>query len=365
MGEIRPFGEEHAEQAAKLYFTAMRGNANTPGKDLAKYFCEILLSNPWASPEIPSLVYLEEGRIVGMLGVVPRPMVFRGKAILAATTTQFMVRRGYRGPAAIQLLRRVFQGPQDLTWTDGAAEEVNGLWTALGGYTASLYGFNWIRILRPFGTGRSVLSRAGRAGRIAKQIAGVVTSPADFVLSRMAVSALGKPSSPYLSKLVSSDELLACIDEIGWRESLRPAYSQPSFSWLIQQAAMVKSQDLRMVVVTDRQGVRCGWFVYYAERGEAGYVLQIGAKRRDQFADILRALFADAWHQGTVCVKGASIPGCLSVLTGQHCIFRHPTSATLIQSRNAELLNAVRLGEAAMTRLDGECWLRFAREDWL
>src|ERR1035441_4638884 len=121
-----------------------------PGKALPKYLCDIFLANPWASPETPTLVYLEGGKIVGMVGVLPRPMEFRGKPIVAVTTTQFMVHPEFRGPAAIQLLRRVFQGPQDMTWTDGAAEEVSGLWTALGGYPASLYAFNWIRILRPF-----------------------------------------------------------------------------------------------------------------------------------------------------------------------------------------------------------------------
>src|SRR5438105_2704562 len=165
MGEIQTFGEEHATGVAALYFKAMRGKPNPPGQRLAQYLREILLSNPWVEPGISSLVYLEKGKIVGNLGVVPRRMDFRGHPITVAVTTQFMVDPDYRrGSAAVQLLRSFFQGPQDMSWTDGAAEEVNGIWTALGGFTAPLYAFNWIRILRPFGTARIGLDRIGKVG---------------------------------------------------------------------------------------------------------------------------------------------------------------------------------------------------------
>src|SRR5665213_1955611 len=166
MGEILTFTEEHAAGLATLFFRAMRGQTRPPGELLPKYFCEILLSSPWASPEFPSLVYLQDGKIVGSLGVIPRPMEFRGKPITATTTTQFMVDPEYRrGPIATQLLRRHCQGPQEMSWTDGAADEVNGLWSASGGFTAPLYAFNWIRILRPFETASSGLDRGGKAAR--------------------------------------------------------------------------------------------------------------------------------------------------------------------------------------------------------
>lgn len=364
MGEIQKFGEEHATAVATLFFKAMRGQTKPPGQLLPKYLCEILLSNPWASPGISSLVYLEKGKVVGSLGVVPRRMEFRGNLITVATTTQFMVDPDYRrGPAAIQLLRGLFQGPQDMSWTDGAAEEVNGIWTALGGFTAPLYAFNWIRILRPFGTARIGLDHIGKAGSWLKGVTGLLTTPADFVLSKLPLP-IREPDSPLSSKLVSPEELLDCIQEIGWREPLRPVYCLPSFSWLMSEAAKVLGSNLRMLTVTNSAGLRCGWFVYYAKRDGASYVLQIGVRRRDHFENTLRSLFRDAWQQGSVCIKGQSIPKYLTSLTAQNCFFRHPSSATLVHSRNPDITNAVRCGDAALTRLDGECWLRFAPEPW-
>src|SRR4030081_544675 len=96
MGEIRPFTEEFASEAAALYVRAMRGQSAPPRESLSKYFCHILLSNPWFTPDIPSLVYLDKGQLVGFLGVIPRSMEFRGRAIRVAVTTQLMVDRERR-----------------------------------------------------------------------------------------------------------------------------------------------------------------------------------------------------------------------------------------------------------------------------
>src|ERR1051325_10137545 len=161
MGEIRPFTEEFADDAAALYLRTMRGRPGLRSEALSKYFCQVLIDNPWASPDIPSLVYLEKGKLIGTLGIIPRIMEFRGRPIRVATTTQFMVHPDHRrGSAALQLLRRCFQGPQDMCWTDGSAEGVGGVWIAAGGRAAALYSFNWTRVLRPLSSVQRVLARA-------------------------------------------------------------------------------------------------------------------------------------------------------------------------------------------------------------
>jgi hypothetical protein len=365
MGEIQSFTEEHADGVASLYFRAIRGQNRPPGKSLAKYFSELYLSNPWASPEIPALVYLEKGKVVGSYGVVPRTMEFRGRPIIIATLMLFMVDAEHRhGPAAIQLLGRALKGPQELSWTDGASGSVSAFWTALGGHSASLYAFNWIRILRPFGMARLGLERVGSIGPLLKPLSGLVTVPSDLLLSKAPLTFLRQPASPHHSKLVTAEELLGCIQELGWREALKPSYSPEAFSWLMREAAKSQQGDLRMVTVSNAEGVRCGWFIYYALRGGASFVLQIGVRRKDDFKNTLLALFQDAWQQGSVCVKGASIPQYLTSMTEQHCFFRHPDDRVIIHSKNSEIANAIRRGEATITRLDGIGWLRFSRENW-
>ena len=174
MGEIRHFTEEHVSAVADLTLKAIRGRRVPAGAGLQNCFRDILLQNPWLSPDIQSLVYLDQGKVIGFLGIVPRTMDFRGKLVRVAVTTQFMIdREQHRGSAALELMKHFFRGPQDVSFTDGAGEGAALVWTAAGGRTARLYSLNWTRVLRPLGTALSVLN-LGRAARI-------ISSPGDFI----------------------------------------------------------------------------------------------------------------------------------------------------------------------------------------
>jgi hypothetical protein len=365
MGELRVLTEEHVESVAVLYFFAARGQTRPPGTELPRYISELHFTNPWVSPDMPSFVYIEKGQVVGAIGIVPRTMEFRGQPILVATSSLFMVHPDHRkGPAPEQLLSRVFSGPQDVTWTDGASGHVYCFYPILGGHSGPLYAFNWIRVLRPFGTAGIGLDRIGPAGRLVKPAAKLVTTPLDFLAARVPLGALRPPLSIFTAKPVESPELFDCMVKVGWRESLKPAYSLSSFSWLMAQAAQSKLGNLRLLAISDGEGVSRGWAIYYVSPGGASWVLQIGVGRPDDFRETLRALFRDAWVQGSACIKGASIPQYLTILTEESCFFRHPDDRVLLHSRNPAISHALRSGEAAISRLEGISWMRFARENW-
>ena len=102
MEEIRVFSEEHVVDAANLYLKAARGQSRPAPLALVDAIRESFLSNPWVCSEITSLVYLDKGKLVGFLGVIPRPMEFRGRPIRAATTTLSLVdRQLHRGLAGM------------------------------------------------------------------------------------------------------------------------------------------------------------------------------------------------------------------------------------------------------------------------
>lgn len=363
MTEIRPFAEEFASAIATLYFRAMRGQSGQPSAALSKYFCEVLLGNPWATPDIPSLVCLENGKLIAALGIVPRPMEFRGENIVAATLTQFMVDPDHRrSAAAIQLLRRCFQGPQNMTWVDGASDPVDRFHKACGSLPAYFYSLAWTRVLRPFETGRGFLLRLGTTGKILHRAAFLAARPADFLAARLPIF---QPPRPALSfRAASTEELFVCIQEIGWREPLKPRYDSASFAWLAAQVQALPSGQFRTLIVHDAAGLRCGWLAYFAKRDSTAYLLQLGIRRADHFEPVLHVLFADAWDQGCTVVKGPARPEHLTTLTKNHCMLRHTGSSALIHSRNADLVNTVRLGDAALSGLDGERWQRFSAESW-
>jgi hypothetical protein len=232
----------------------------------------------------------------------------------------------------------------------------------MGGYPVPLYSLNWLRILRPLGTVRSELSLAG-AGGPWKTLAGLIGPPGDWLAAKL-VAPLREPVSAYSAELVSAEDLLKCIQEVGWSAELRPLYTPETFPWLMREAAQNQWGTLRMMTVSNAGGELRGWFVYYATPGGASLVLQIGVRSKEDFSDTFAALLRDAWRQGSACVKGAAIPQYLTAMTKMHCIFRHPYDRVAMHSNNPAIVNAFRTGDAAMTRLDGIGWLRFSREKW-
>jgi hypothetical protein len=192
----------------------------------------------------------------------------------------------------------------------------------------------------------------------------MAASPIDFLLSKVPHSPFGSPQSAYVSRQVSIDGLFERIQAIGWREPLKPSYDLPSFRWLMSQIASGDSREhVRMACVEASDGDPCGWYAYSRQPDGAVSVLQIGVRRRDQFDGVLLALFKDAWQQGAVFVKGQAIPQFLVNLTNQQCLFRQANTSVLIHSRDRELLDTILKGKAALSRLDGESWMRFGSVD--
>jgi hypothetical protein len=194
--------------------------------------------------------------------------------------------------------------------------------------------------------------------------AGIVTAPADFLMAQLPILRPPRPVLPVSP--ATSEELFDCITEIGWKAPLKPRYDRASFVWLIRQASLAVSLGkFRTVIVHDTNGLPCGWLAYFCKTGGTAFLLQLGVRRPEHFGAVLQSLLADAWDQGCATVKGFSRPEQLTTLTQNRCLLRHPGSSALIHSRNPDLLNIVRLGEAALSGLDGERWQRFASESWL
>lgn len=365
MGEIRPFESSHIPEVASLQLKILRRKQGPAKQSLLRYFEEIFFRNPWRADDLPSFVYLHQGKLVGFLGVIPRPMLFENRPVRAAIATQFMVDRDvYRGYAGLEMLKRFFGGPQDFSYTDGATEAAATTWTATGAYAASLFALEWTRVLHPAAYVRSIL--AGTKGKF--RLAGKLLTPvgliADAALAHTPVRFLARPDPPFPARPASADQLLNAMQSIGWRNALKPSYDAASFSWLIGQTAdATQHGELRLAVVKGSEGETLGCFAYFAKPRGVATVMQFSARHR-AFLPVFEALLRDAWDQGSAAVRGQVIPACLTHFTEQHCSLRHLGSGVLIHSRNAALLAAVLRGDAALSRLDGEWWMRFAVAEW-
>ena len=111
MEEIRTFREEHSEEVAKLYLRVMRGQQGSNSQALKEYLQRIFLQHPWPQEGVESLLYVQDGQIVGFLGVICRRMNFSGRAITAGIMTQFMIDRElHKGKGPHYLLQEFFSG---------------------------------------------------------------------------------------------------------------------------------------------------------------------------------------------------------------------------------------------------------------
>ena len=366
MGEIRRFEEEHIPEVAALELKVFHGRREKAGPALEQYFAEIFFRNPWRGYDLPSLVYLHGGRIVAFVGVVPRPMKFNGREILVGVASQLIAdTEAFRGFAGVDLAKHFLDGPQDLSFTDGATEAGCAVWTAMGAKVARLNSLEWLRVLRPARYFQGKLSQHRKAGvRVLAPVVFPACWLADAALSRLPLHALSSPVTELRGEPASAEELLRCMNEIGWRDALTPSYDPASFQWLLSQAASARNRgELRTVVVCDQGGARVGWYVYYAKRGGVFIVLQIGAAT-SRMEDVLLDLCRDAWAQGAVAVRGRVRPRHLLDFYRGHCSFHYPGNGVLVHSRDPQLMACVLQGEAALTRLDGEWWMRFADTDW-
>jgi len=320
----------------------------------------MFFDNPWRDPELPSWVAEEDGRISGFCGVIPRPMVLRGRAIRVAVTCQFMVEPGQRrGFTALQLAKACVSGPQDLTLADGANDLSRRMWTAIGGTAPLLYSLHWTRLLRPARYALSLLEERAALPFPVTLAARPMGALADALVARLGDNRFLREDTQLAEDALDAATMLAHLPEVLQGCALQPVYDIRSLAWLLEQTARkTRHGTLRARAVLDGERKLIGWYLYYARAGGMSEVVQVAA-RNGSFDRVLQRLLADAWRHGAAAVHGRLDPRYVEELSRRHCWFRRENTWTLVHSRHAEILATIDQGDAFLSRLEGEWWLRW------
>lgn len=348
---IRRFEEEDVPAVAGLHRRVMRPHASAHDgwlQGYREYFRDVFLSSAAVNAGLPSLVYQREGCIRAFLGVMPRLMQFRGRPLVAAVCSQFVVDPSERGQTGLQMLKRCFDGSQDLSISDEAADCTRKIWEWCGGAAALPYSLHWMRPLRP---AQAAVSLSGVRGLmpIARAIDAIAVRPG---------SRLRPPAPVGTRAAIDERALLECLAEEASARAIGPRYDAASVRWVLARSAQCDRGALRAVAVRDDSGVIAGWFIYHARRGGPGEVLQIGAQPRQHRA-VLDHLFEDAWQQGVTVVQGRLDPAFAPQLS-ERCVLSYRRGYwTLVHSKHSEVRNAMQCGDAFFSRLEGEWCLRF------
>jgi hypothetical protein len=361
MTSVRRFVEDDIPQVAELHRRIFRTAEAAPMgwlESYRRYFSDVFLNEALCNGGPASLVYENGGQIYGFLGVMPRRMVFRGTPVLMAVCSQFVVDPAERGQVGLRMLKRCFEGPQDLSITDEAGDNTRKIWEWCGGSTALPYSIHWLRPLRPAQAALALLRRRPSVARLASASAPLARM-VDALATRLLPGPFRLSPPPGSREELDETTLLACLPELAASRSLGPDYDPRSAAWVVGRSR--RREDLgrfRKMLVRDRDQNISGWFIYCVKRGGIGEVLQIAAKSH-RVGQVLDHLLHDALQQGAAGLSGRLEPAFAPELSDKYCLLYRPGWWTLVHSKKPELLHAIQRGDAFLTRLEGEWCLRF------
>lgn len=324
-----------------------------PPSRLERDLIRLFFDNPWRDPELPALVYEgAKGRVIGFLGVVPRPMSLGGVPIRVAATRRLMVEPEHRGVAALRLLQSVLTGPQDLSLADSATDASRALWTRLGGTTAVLYSIDWFQPLAPTRAALGYLSYMTHS-RALDLLARTAGHAVDAVLMHLPKSPFRRTPTRFTGEEISRAQLLVCLADSAEAYTLSPAYTPSSLAYLL---TMLQGRFARLRMMAVRDGTeRIGWYVYGLNRQRIAQVVRLAAAP-GRLPHVMDHLADDAFRHGGAALLGRLEPRLLGELRDPLCVMRQ-APWLLVHSRSTAVLEAIARGDAILSRMEGEWWM--------
>lgn len=349
--QIRPLEPDDLPEVAALY-ADFDGWPPAGLLALEAFFRRVLLDHPFADPELPTLVCVDaHGAIAGVSCSHARRFVHGDRAVRVRGFGPLIVRRDLRRRGiGLRLIEDFLDGPQDLTTNDRATDQTRRLWERAGGIVDPAASVGWSYVVAPV---------RFLAGAAARRLAGRDEAPAAALLARLdaPLSRRLHRAPPGTIEPLSDAALIALLPQLATDFPLRPAYEPAYLDWLFGEMATadVAEQFVRRLVRAP-DGRPAGWYVAYVSRHGLAQVMQIAGAQEDMPL-VLGQLIRDAVAQGAVEVRGRFEPHLQPALRGLRCRFV-PIDSSLLHARDRSLLEAVLVGRALVTRMDGEWWMR-------
>lgn len=355
---VRPVERRDLAQVATIYERVMRSGTDRPPPGLEGAFARQFFDNPHADPALPSLVWEEDGKVEGFIGVHVRRLSFRGAPIRLACAGQFVVLPESRPRGAgARLLRAFLSLPHDLAITDGATPEVLSMWKSLGGWPSPFGNMTWRRTFRPW------ISAEHRVeGRFPAAHAPLsLLEPAVRVLDGATRAVTGtRFRAPEIASTrrepLTARTMLEGIELLSRTLDVVPRYDAQYVDWLFGQLAAIQSRGVfRAHLVRGSDRSIHGWYLYFLKEGDVSQVLEVAALPGHE-STVLRQLFEDADSSGAAAVEGRVEPALIEPLAGLRATLDFAPSRAVMATSNTALAAAIESGNALLTRLAGEHW---------
>ena len=318
------------------------------------FLAATLLDYPWADPELPSLVAVDDGELVGFIGSQVRRMRLGDRTLRAVCCAHLVVAPESRGGAAgALLLRRLVSGPQDLTWSDTANDVVMRMWSVFGGYADPTRACDWMLALRPVRWGRGVLSSLIRRRDLGGDLMPVRAVPLQAAGRRLVPRAFPPQEPSVASEPASVAAIVEHAPAFAARGSIRPDHDADHLEHLFALVERTAGSLERRLV---RRGDRpIGWYAYVSRSDGGSRVLHLAALEPDLDA-VLGELVQHAHGQGTAVLSGRFEPHLEDPVRRRFAVLgvaRRP----VVHTRDQEIRALLGSGSALITQLDGEWYV--------
>ena len=364
-GRVRRFARRDVAAVAALFQKTFRDARVPAPQSLARHLDEVFLQHPWAEPDIGAQVYQDrDGMVRGFIGVVPARMVFRGRRIRAAIAGSLMVDRPADHPlAGARLVRAFLSGPQDLSVTETANPVSTSLWQRAGHRPEPVHSLSWLRVLRPAGFAAAMLSERFAPARVFSPVAAL----ADRFAQRFGLVAEGFGSAArktYRDADAGDAELTGALLDMAGHHALRPDWNEDVLAWVLGHARH-KARHGRFIArtVSSRSGRLLGCYVYYTRPAGIAWVLQALATPEGAEATV-DSLFSHAWSTGSVAIRGRNHPRLTDALMRRKAFFFW-RSSVIAHAGDADIAAAIGRGDALITGLGGETWMRLVGDHFV
>ncbi len=324
-----------------------------PAPDLEGFLTATLFDDPWADPELPSLLAEQDGAVVGFIARQPRRMELDGSPLRAVICSHLVVAPEHRGAAAAaRIARACLNGPQDLTYSDAAGDVVVRLWRVLGGDVDAARSSEWALAVRPVRWGARLAAAA--VGR-ADMDPGAVPVPVIpmHLLWRRTLRAGREPGPGVHSRAVGPVALAEAITALTERMRLRPV-ADPSHLAHVLATATASGRRVESRIVHRRDLLVGAWSCVVRPGGVAQVLLLVGADRATDavLADVARA--ARGW--GATALAGRLEPHLRDAVRGRAPalgLARLPVFHTRDDRVRAALSDTASL----LAKVEGEWWV--------
>lgn len=363
MSLVRPFETADVPAVAAMFQRVLRNARSAPPAALIDYMREFYLDAPGRQEGIDSLVHVDsDRRVSGFIGVHALPMTFNGRRLRAAICGSLMVDERDRDPlAGARLLKAFIDGSQDLSFSETANEVSVQLWTRLRGVVLPQYSLDWVRVIRPAGFAVDLAAERVRPARLLKPAAAVFdrlalgrTKPGDKRWT--VVAAGGMPDKVRVSE-IDGGRFGALVEPLTDQFALRPDWHEVPLDQILADAASRRNLgDLVLASVAAPNGAAIGAFAYHAKPGRIGRVLQVLA-RPGQAGLVIDRLVDHAARRGLCGLRGRTQPALLEAMLVRKMAFV-PVASTVVHTRDADILRALKDSQAFLNGIAGENWSR-------